>query len=201
MTYKEKTIEALKRLGGHGYLEDIYSSFQSIENVTLPKSWHAIIRATIERSSSDTDTFDGKDDLFYSVEGVGKGHWGLREYNDDGSVELSQDDDSFSEGKAYLRLHIQRERNLALITEAKKRFIKEHGRLYCEICGFDFRQRYGELGEYFIEAHHTKPVSKMTDGEKTKVSDIVMLCSNCHSMVHRRKPWLETAELKSILQG
>lgn len=39
----------------------------------------------------------------------------------------------------------------------------------------------------------------MKEGEKTNLNDIVMLCSNCHSMVHRKKPWLEKEELKLIL--
>ena len=36
--------------------------------------------------------------------------------------------------------------------------------------------------------------------EKTKIEDIVMLCSNCHSMVHRRKPWTTKEDLKKLLK-
>lgn len=106
----------------------------------------------------------------------------------------------FAEGRVFYRTHLVHERNPALMKKAKERFKKEHnGNLFCEVCKFDFSAVYGILGEDFIEGHHVKPVSKMQDGDTTKVEDIVMVCSNCHSMIHRRKPWLNADELNSIL--
>lgn len=123
------------------------------------------------------------------VEGKNKGHYGLIIQREN-SYDLSADDDEFSEGKQFLKLHLSRERNQYLITKSKQKFKAEHnGELYCEVCGFNFYDFYGDLGIDFIEAHHTKPVSKMKPNEKTRFEDIVMLCSNCHSMIHRRKPW------------
>ena len=197
MTYKEKIIEVLKSLGGHAYLSDIYAAFYILSaDENIPKSYQAIIRATLERSSSDSSVFEGKEDLFYSIGGIGSGHWGLRNYT---KTELTQEDDEFCEGKLFLKKHLYRERNPRLIIEAKRRFINQNGKLFCEICGFDFKDKYGELGNDFIEAHHIKPVSSMNDGDKTKIEDIIMVCSNCHSMIHRRKPWLGKEELKKIL--
>ena len=63
-----------------------------------------------------------------------------------------------------------------------------------------FVKIYGEIGDNFIEAHHIKPISNMEDGEKTKIEDIVMLCSNCHSMMHRKKPWLTIEQLKKSIK-
>ena len=154
----------------------------------------------MKKNSSDSTVFDGKDDLFYSVDGIGNGHWGLRSINNENVLELTQDDDEFSEGKLLLKLHLQRERNPKLIRNAKKNFLDKNGRLYCEICGFDFNEKYGELGKNYIEAHHMIPVSTMAEGEKTKIEDIVMVCSNCHSMIHRKKPWLNKTELKKLLK-
>lgn len=61
-----------------------------------------------------------------------------------------------------------------------------HGHVVCECCGFDFEKAYGEMGKDFIEVHHRKPISQ-TDGEHTidPTKDLVPLCSNCHSMIHR----------------
>ena len=185
MTYKEQIIQSLEQLNGHGYLSDIYRVFEELYTDSLPKSWKANIRATLEDFSSDSNRYKGKQDLFYMVEGRGNGHWGLRNYNENLAVELTQEDDEYEEGKEYLKLHLKRERNVQLIAKAKKKFKETHGRVYCEFCGFDFEQEYGELGKDFIEAHHTKPISQLAEGEKTKIEDIVMLCSNCHSMVHR----------------
>ena len=79
-------------------------------------------------------------------------------------------------------------------------FLEKHSKLYCEVCGFDFEEKYGELGKDFIEAHHVKAVSTMRENEKTKIEDIVMVCSNCHSMIHRKKPWLNRSQLIRIIQ-
>ena len=79
-------------------------------------------------------------------------------------------------------------------------FLEKHGKLYCEVCGFNFEEKYGDLGKDFIEAHHVKAVSSMKEDEKTKLEDLVMVCSNCHSMIHRRKPWLNKNQLKKLLK-
>lgn len=201
MTYKEEIIIALKNLGGHAYLEDIYSQYLKITTKSIPKSFKAIIRANIERNSSDSDVYEGKNDVFYSVDGKGNGHWGIRNYFDENNPELTQDDDSFAEGKLLIKKHLYHERNPHLIKKAKEKFKMEHdGKLFCEVCGFDFKEKYGNLGEDFIEAHHTKPISEMVDGEKTNINDIVMVCSNCHSMLHRKKPWLKKEDIKDIIK-
>lgn len=54
----------------------------------------------------------------------------------------------------------------------------------CQVCGMDFEKHYGELGKEFIEVHHLHPVSQ---GERkvNPIKDLIPLCSNCHSMIHR----------------
>ena len=107
------------------------------------------------------------------------------------------DDSEFPEGREVERRHKARERNQALIKRAKDKFKQKHGHLYCQICRFDFSRSYGEIGNDFIEAHHTVPISS---GEvKTKVKDIAMVCSNCHKMLHRKRPWLEMKHLKKLV--
>ena len=35
---------------------------------------------------------------------------------------------------------------------------------------------------------------------ETKIEDIVLLCCNCHKMVHKKRPWLKSIEeIKSLL--
>jgi predicted HNH restriction endonuclease len=66
-------------------------------------------------------------------------------------------------------------------------FKKLHGgHLVCECCGFDFSLAYKDIGEGYIEIHHRFPFSK-TEGEHEvdPITDLVPLCSNCHSMIHR----------------
>lgn len=107
----------------------------------------------------------------------------------------------FLEGEELLVTHHSHERNTEVVNTAKSIFkATHHGRLFCEVCGFDFRERYGERGADFIEAHHTKPIAVRNKNEPTKVEDIVLLCSNCHSIIHRKQPWLSVRQLKQIIE-
>ena len=50
------------------------------------------------------------------------------------------------------------------------------------------KERYGELGRDFIEAHHLRPISLLEEGTAVSydiATDFAVLCSNCHRMIHR----------------
>jgi predicted HNH restriction endonuclease len=101
------------------------------------------------------------------------------------------------EGRKLLRQHLHSEHSARLVATFKRNLSD----FKCKACNFDFGKAYGELGHLYIECHHIKPVSKMVLGEKTKLSDLVPLCSNCHRMVHRSQPMKSIAELKQMLAG
>lgn len=66
--------------------------------------------------------------------------------------------------------------------------IEVHGSS-CVICGFDFGQAYGEIGEGFIHVHHITPVSRLSGGYIVDpVRDLIPVCANCHAMLHRSDP-------------
>lgn len=117
----------------------------------------------------------------------------MDDYNEGGDIE-------FPEGEEYERRHKSRERNPALVAKAKAQFKGKHGRLFCEVCLFDFREKYGNAGDGFIEAHHNIPVHEMKPGHKTKISDLSLVCSNCHRILHRRRPWLTIPALRKLLR-
>lgn len=121
----------------------------------------------------------------------------LKEAN---NIGFTEDDEGFPEGKLILKQHLIKERNSEVVKLAKKRFIQKHGKLFCEVCDFDFSIRYGDIGKGYIEGHHTKPVSEMAENEKTKVEDIAIVCANCHRMLHRKRPWLTINDLKKLLK-
>lgn len=108
-------------------------------------------------------------------------------------------DESAPEGQVLLRVHKIRERNRKLVAERKRRAKKESGKLLCEACGFDFVAVYGELGEDYIECHHTVPVSDLVPGSETRLSDLALLCANCHRMVHRSRAVLSVAALRALI--
>jgi 5-methylcytosine-specific restriction protein A len=70
----------------------------------------------------------------------------------------------------------------------------------CRACGFDFSMHYGELGEGYIQVHHQTPVSTLGPNYIINpVSDLIPLCSNCHSIIHRRNPPLTLNEIKHLI--
>jgi 5-methylcytosine-specific restriction enzyme A len=105
-----------------------------------------------------------------------------------------------AEGALVSRVHRYRERDTKIVKSKKKQFLKKHGRLYCEACNFDFVAAYGDRGEGFIECHHTVPVSEMKSGDKTKLSDLALICANCHRMIHAKRPWLSVQGLIGLLK-
>lgn len=105
------------------------------------------------------------------------------------------------EGRVATRVHRYRERDRRLVEAVKSQALKNHGRLFCVACNFDFSEQYGDAGAGIIDVHHTKPVHTMQPGEKTKVGDLVLLCANCHRVVHSRRKWLTIEELRSALHG
>ena len=71
----------------------------------------------------------------------------------------------------------------------------------CCICGFNFREHYGPIGKKYIEVHHVIPVSKIGPDYIINIDkDLVPVCSNCHSMLHRTDPPLLPEKLRSIIE-
>lgn len=87
----------------------------------------------------------------------------------------------YEEGTKKLRLHAEYERDPRNRAEA----IRIHG-TKCKCCGFDFNKFYSEEhADFYIEVHHIKSITQ-TSGVVNPATDLVPLCSNCHSMVHRK---------------
>lgn len=109
-----------------------------------------------------------------------------------------KEDEIANEGKILTRVHKIRERNSQLVKKKKQSVFKKHSKLKCEICGFDYQKFYGPRGENFAECHHTKPISELSENDSTKLSDLAIVCANCHRMIHKSRPWLSINELKEI---
>jgi 5-methylcytosine-specific restriction protein A len=59
---------------------------------------------------------------------------------------------------------------------------------------------YGDLGKGFIHVHHIVPISEIGTSYKVDpIKDLVPVCPNCHSMMHRLNPVITIADLKSII--
>ncbi|CAN3980452.1 HNH endonuclease [Kitasatospora purpeofusca] len=112
-----------------------------------------------------------------------------------------EDVDSFEapEGRLLLRQHLRRERNPKLKQAKIKAVLKSGGSLVCEVCSFDFEAVYGERGVGYIECHHIVPLHVVGEST-TRLSDLALICSNCHRMIHRSAPWPTPMELRVLVQ-
>ena len=116
------------------------------------------------------------------------------------------EDDKVMEGKAEVKITVVKERSQRLRTAAIAHYTVD-GTIKCAVCGFDFKETYGELGDGYIQMHHENPVYQYSDdGFEEYISEAVKnmkpLCANCHCMVHRNKSKLiSITELKSIVDS
>ena len=97
------------------------------------------------------------------------------------------------------RMHQRIERN----PKASKAAKQCHGTV-CQACRFDFVNTYGELGEGYIEAHHLKSLSLLEEGVPVTYdvkNDFVVLCANCHRMIHRTEDPSDFASFRTLAEA
>ena len=79
------------------------------------------------------------------------------------------------------------------------------GHIHCICCGFDFEKAYGDIGKDYIEVHHVNPHhSYVGEHMVDPTRDLIPLCSNCHSMIHRvpgQGTCMKPEELKKKYKG
>ncbi|WP_406280768.1 HNH endonuclease [Nocardia sp. NBC_00881] len=124
---------------------------------------------------------------------------GFAKQSTDGSWDIAfLEDVEVREGRLLAARYFRRERDRRLRDKKIATFVQQEGRVRCEICSFDFEAVYGEHGVGYIECHHVVPLH--VSGEtKTKPADLILLCSNCHRMIHRGPRWLQPNELRELL--
>ncbi|MEU0538338.1 HNH endonuclease [Nocardia sp. NPDC005978] len=122
---------------------------------------------------------------------------------DEGTDAVGLDDEAAEvearEGRLLRRWHYARERDRALRKRKIADFLGLHERVFCEVCFFDFEKTYGARGAQFTECHHVTPLHVSGD-TTTKLSDLILLCANCHRMIHHGSPWITPDELRALLK-
>lgn len=95
-----------------------------------------------------------------------------------------EEEESYTEGgrKVYISTRIERNRKLRI------QAIQIHGTT-CMACGFNFSLTYGDWGKEYIEVHHLILLgnSEIKERKTNPRTDLIVLCANCHRMIHRRK--------------
>jgi 5-methylcytosine-specific restriction enzyme A len=114
--------------------------------------------------------------------------------------DLDLDDEDVREGGLLERRHLARERDAGLRRRKIDAARLGGGHVTCEACGFDFARTYGKRGADFIECHHRVPLH-VSGPTTSALRDLVLLCSNCHRMIHHRQPWLTFEELQTLVRA
>ena len=107
-----------------------------------------------------------------------------------------QTKDGFLEGKSKTIIVNGYERN----TKARKACIEYYG-VNCQVCNLNFENIYGDIGKDFIHVHHVKEISSIKKEYRIDpVKDLIPVCPNCHSMLHKKNPAYSISELKNLMK-
>lgn len=153
VTYLSEITEALKSLGGKGHLNDICRVMKErgkLQSILTNPAWTNAVSREIQSHSTDAQSYvEGNDDLFYSVEGIGSGVWGLRDYQPDQEEHWWPTEDEYSPG-------LSKEQWLALLDDKEvffdsslaivKRFKDYGGAATCTQLAI----KYGESKNYYL---------------------------------------------------
>ena len=178
--------QAILNIGGTGHYSEIYREIERIRK-DLSGDWHAVVRRTIQQNSSDSQSWLENRDMFFSVDGIGKGVWGVRDLIDITNNILNQPPIDYSTANRT-KYSISR---LIRDTELSRRIKKYHNN-QCQLCTTQLK-----IGDnsFYSEGHHIKPLGEPHNGSDT-ADNIIVLCPNCHVLCDNFKIILDQNELE-----
>lgn len=95
-----------------------------------------------------------------------------------------------TEAKVYVRGRSRQLRELALT--------KAEG--VCCVCGFDYKELLNGKGVRVLQVHHRKQLAASDAPRVTHLSDLAVVCANCHLLIHMNpRQALEIEELRKML--
>ncbi|CAN7573639.1 HNH endonuclease [Neorhizobium sp. LjRoot104] len=183
-TWLDDLIAVYNELGGEGSYKEVYPLAQR-RRLARGASWtpkaEASIRRTVEDHAKSSSNFRGKE-VFYSVQGHGRGIWGLMPTFLTSATSIVQVEVRYREGIegiAAEATYLRRLRDPSLVEARKLR-----DDFTCQACGF--RLDVGG-GRFIIDVHHVHPLGKASSSVLTTIDDLICLCPTCHRIAHTGK--------------
>jgi 5-methylcytosine-specific restriction protein A len=124
--------------------------------------------------------------------------WGFKEIDHGAEqIEFASPMLSHIEGAPRPIVSTRYERSAA----ARAQCIRHYGPK-CQICAFDFLDRYGDLGAGFIHVHHHISISSIQENYVVDpIKDLIPVCPNCHAILHRGNTVRTMEEVRMALQA
>lgn len=113
----------------------------------------------------------------------------------DVEIDYVEDDENLEdieleEGEKIKKVINSRKRNKKARELKFEQIIKRYGKVVCEVCNED--------DIVVLDVHHDKvQVFNMKEGHKTKLSDLRVVCANCHRKVHGHKLTVDELIIKN----
>lgn len=172
MTWLEEIINAFSNIQQEAVpYKTLYNHIERHSGRDLPAAWKEIIRRTIQQNSSASKAYSGKNDIFSSVNGIGKGIWQLKNRIKETrkASDLNEPVDYSNPSRVWTQTYrILRDTNLS-------RSLKVLYDNTCQICG---HRICTDIFKY-SEAHHIKPLGNPHNGPDT-LDNLLVLCPNHH---------------------
>lgn len=179
---------------------DIYTSLDSKGRYLLTDAGEKHLNANIEAINYLFSNKFSCEDFTTVVENINKSQ------NKKHSLLVYSEDEMVFEGESTVKKSKTRTRSQRLRKAAIEHYTDTNGKISCDVCGFCFEDKYGDIGKGFIEIHHEKPICQYSDeGFESYISEAVKyvkpLCSNCHRMIHHKpKRPMTIDELKKTIR-
>ncbi|SDZ24299.1 HNH endonuclease [Jannaschia faecimaris] len=176
-------IEVYNELGGEAPYEKVYPLAQEKRQkagASWTKQSPATIRRTVEDNAESSKNYRGRA-VFYSVNGHGKGVWGLLPDYRKEAYPVDMRSPAYAagiEGILQEQHYLRRSRDPKLVEQRK--VIDDYT---CQTCGFRLQW---ERDKYLIEVHHLSPLGNLHDVTVTSTEDLICLCPTCHRIAHTR---------------
>lgn len=100
------------------------------------------------------------------------------------------ENDNFPEGALLYHLHNLLERRDSKNVMPEKR---------CSICQLNLAEVYKPITDSFMQLHLLVPVTELDYKTKYKPKDFVTVCPNCHTVLHKYRPWATKETASDIL--
>lgn len=207
LKWADEIKEAILELDGVASLEDIYLRITARDNKIRTEKWKNTVRDAIQQHSSDSKSYRGLQDLFYSVYGKGKGVWGVRNvvssevksnlnllFEEIGEIELEEliqreADEKIekiianhigirNEAKYEVKEGVQKIRKASKVVTDKLKELYDYS---CQICGTNPGLDYDAK---IVEAHH---IEYFSVSQNHTPKNIMILCPNHHRLIHITK--------------